>query len=118
MVLYLYYMTIGEKIRTLRKSKGWTQVDLAEKLGTSQKVITTYETGRHKPPLEWLPTLARLFGVSIEELIGKNGVKPQEAKRHVHKNSRLALMQKFYEKLPPSEQRVILKQVKNLVGHE
>jgi transcriptional regulator with XRE-family HTH domain len=116
--VYFYIMTMNEKIRTLRKSKGWTQIELAEKLGTSQKAVTTYETGTRRPSLDRLTLLARLFNVTLEDLIGKNGIKPQEDKKHVHKNSRVAQIQVLYERLPANEQRVILKQVKNLVEHD
>jgi transcriptional regulator with XRE-family HTH domain len=116
MAIYFYVMTMNDKIRSLRKSKGWTQVELAEKLGTSQKAVTTYETGTRRPSLDRLTLLTRLFDVTLEDLIGKNGLKPREEKKHVHKNSRVAQIQVLYERLPPNEQRVILKQVKNLAA--
>lgn len=103
-------------IKRLRKSKGWTQTQLADILGTSQKVITSYETGAKKPPVNRLPDLAAVFGVTIEEVIGKKPLTINEDTPHTHKNSRAAKMQELYEKLSPDEQRVILKQVKTLVG--
>jgi len=107
---------MNEKIRKLRKSKGWTQTELAKRLGTTQKVITSYETGLKKPPIKRLPDLAAVFEVTIEELIGSRSINIQENIQHVHKNSRSAKMQKLFDKLSPQEQRVILKQVKNLAG--
>ena len=101
-------------IRTLRKSNGWTQTELAQRLGTSQKVITSYETGAKKPPIKRLPHLAHVPGVTIEEIIGVAPFTVNEDTPHTHKNSRVAKMQQLYEQLNPDEQRVILKQVRTL----
>ena len=108
---------MNDKIKKLRKSKGWTQTELAKRLGTSQKVITSYETGTKKPPIKRLPDLAAVFGITIDELVDSQPVHIQEHTPHVHKNSRPAKMQELFEKLPPEEQRVILKQVKALVSN-
>lgn len=107
---------IAENIKALRKSLGWTQIELAEKLNTSQKVITSYETGQKKPPINRLPDIAYIFGVTIEELIGSTKLNVKEQKKHLHKNSRTAQVQELFEKLPPAEQRAILKQIKALLG--
>jgi transcriptional regulator with XRE-family HTH domain len=118
-MMYLYSMgTIHENIRQLRKSKGWTQAELAKRLKTSQKVITSYETRSKTPPVARLPDLAAVFSVSIEELIGAEPLKIKEEMSHTHKNSRIARLQDLYEKLSPDEQRVILKQVKTLAGQQ
>ena len=117
--MYLYDMAIiHENIKRLRKSKGWTQTELAQHLGTSQKVITSYETGVKTPPVGRLPDLAAVFGVSIEEIIGKQPVTIKEEILHTHKNSRVAKLQGLYDKLTPNEQRVILKQVRTLAGQQ
>jgi transcriptional regulator with XRE-family HTH domain len=106
---------IHMNIKRLRKSNGWTQTQLAKILGTSQKVITSYETGVKKPPINRLPDLAAVFGVTIEEIIGEKPLTINGDTPHTHKNSRAAKMQELYDKLSPDEQRVILKQVKTLV---
>jgi transcriptional regulator with XRE-family HTH domain len=116
---YLYVMAaIHDNIRRLRKSKGWTQAELARRLRTSQKVITSYETSNKTPPVGRLPELATVFSVSIEELIGAEPLTIKEEILHTHRNSRIARLQDLYEKLSPGEQRVILKQVKTLAGQE
>jgi len=119
---YFYFMpyllsmiNIHENIRALRKSKGWTQTELAEILGTSQKVITSYETGIKKPPIQRLPDIAAVFDISIEELLGKKELQIKQQIPHVHKNSRIVRMQGLFKKLQKDEQRVILKQVQALV---
>jgi transcriptional regulator with XRE-family HTH domain len=68
-----FFIELGARIAHLRKEQDITQVQLAESLGTSQQTITAYEGGRRRVPVSSLPKLARLLGVSIEELIGDNG---------------------------------------------
>jgi len=106
---------IGHTIRTLRKARGWTQVELAQKLNASQKVVTTYENNQRTPTLENLKKLAALFEVSIDEIVGMKDVEITEQQPHLHRNSRVAKIQDLYEKLPPLEQRSILKQIKALI---
>ena len=120
MGMYFCFMaTIGDNIRRLRKSKGLTQVQLAEKLGTIQKVITDYETGKTKPPSERLPVFAKFFDVTIDELVGTEAIKsPSEndnGNYHRHGNSRFAKLEALFDKLSPEEQRMTLKQIKALV---
>ncbi len=112
---YFLTMSIAMNIKTLRKNKGWTQVELAQKLHTSQQVITSYETGKKKPPLERLPQIAGIFGVTIDEIVGTKPVTAKEHNRHVHKNSRTAKIQDLFDKLNMEEQRMTLKQVRALV---
>ena len=45
-------MTVGEKIRAVRKEKGLSQKDLAEKTGLSIATIQGYEQGKYKPKIE------------------------------------------------------------------
>ncbi len=111
-------MSIGTNIRELRKSKGWTQVELAQKLNMTQQAITAYERGKKRPPVDKLPDIAGLFGVTIEDIIGKKPLKIEANGHHLHKNSRTAKIQELFDKLPPLEQRAILKQVTALVERE
>jgi transcriptional regulator with XRE-family HTH domain len=108
---------IGMNIKRLRKSHGLTQVELAEKLNATQKVVTSYENNRRTPTLEKLEKLSEIFGVSIDEIVGKKQIAVKEQIKHRHGNSRTARGQQLYEKLPPAEQRSILKQIKALVAN-
>ena len=59
-----------EKIRSLRKERGMTQKELAEKLNISDKTVSRWESGVQLPEAALLPDLAEVFGVSIDELYG------------------------------------------------
>jgi len=65
-----FFQQLGRQITTLRKAQHLTQVQLAEILGISQQYVQAFEAGRRKVPSSMLPTLAQLFGVSLEELVG------------------------------------------------
>ena len=61
--------SVGKTIATLRKEKGWTQVELAEKLQVSDKAVSKWEKDDAFPSVEFFPMLAELFGVSIDYLM-------------------------------------------------
>lgn len=68
--------SVGKTIALLRKKKGWTQVDLAEKLQVSDKAISKWEQDNGTPSIEFFPALAELFGISIDYLMtGKTPTK-------------------------------------------
>ena len=61
--------SIGKTIATLRKAKGWTQVELAEKLNVSDKAVSKWESEAGLPEISQLPAMATLFGVTIDYLM-------------------------------------------------
>ncbi len=63
-------LNIGENIRKYRKNMNLTQEQLAEQLGASVQSVSRWESGGGYPDMELLPVLARVFDVSVDELIG------------------------------------------------
>ena len=63
--------SIGKIISTLRKNKGWTQSQLAEKLNVSDKAVSKWEQDNGDPSIEFFPKLADLFGVTIDYLFSR-----------------------------------------------
>lgn len=63
--------SIGENIRHLRKSKGLTQGELAQKVGVNRAMIGSYEENRAIPKLSVLQKLAHYFSITIDEMINK-----------------------------------------------
>lgn len=62
----------AERLKTIRKQKGYTQVSLAEKLGVSKGTIAMWETGKRTPDFETLINLSDLFDVRTDYLLGKS----------------------------------------------
>lgn len=60
---------IGKFIAHLRRQNGWTQEQLGEKLGVTNKTISRWEMGKYMPDIDKLPELSALFGISINELL-------------------------------------------------
>ena len=52
----------------LRAERGWSQAELGGRIGVSRQAVNAIETGKHDPSLPLAFRLARLFGMSIEEI--------------------------------------------------
>lgn len=61
--------TIGEFLAARRKQAGLTQREVAERLGVSNKTLSGWESGRSYPDILILPALARLYGVTVDEIL-------------------------------------------------
>ncbi|MBZ0222717.1 MAG: helix-turn-helix transcriptional regulator [Dokdonella sp.] len=59
---------MNNEVRALREGQGWSQGELAERLGVSRQTIHAIETGKYDPSLPLAFKLARLFGKPIEKL--------------------------------------------------
>lgn len=64
-------MKINEKIKKLRLEKGWSQTQLANKMGIHPQNIGRYERGSFSPSVEALIKFAEVFGVSIDYLVNE-----------------------------------------------
>lgn len=69
--------SIGKTIAELRKAKGWTQIELAERLNISDKAVSKWESEAGYPEITMFPQLANLFGVSIDYLMTGKEVQPE-----------------------------------------
>ena len=63
-------LTLGEKIKELRKRDGRKQEDLAGALGVSNQAVSRWEKDGSYPDMEMIPAIANYFGVTIDELFG------------------------------------------------
>ena len=66
--------SMGEIISTLRKEKGMTQKDIADKLGITDKAVSKWERDVAFPDTATIPKLAEILGVSVEELMQAKAV--------------------------------------------
>ena len=63
----------GKTIVQLRKEKGLTQKELADKLNVSDKAVSRWETGEGFPDITMIPKLSAIFNVSSDYLLSKEG---------------------------------------------
>ena len=77
--------TLGMMIAELRKEKGMTQLELAEKMGVTDKAISKWERDLSCPDINSLPNLAEILGVSVDELmqIKKDAENPKKSAKEV-----------------------------------
>ena len=67
-------MEFHEKLQKLRKQKGFTQEELAETLFVSRTAVSKWESGRGYPNIDSLKAIAKLFSVTIDELLSSEEV--------------------------------------------
>jgi len=61
-------MNLGNNIRSLRQRQSLTQEQVASRLGVSYQAVSKWETGANTPDISLLPSIAALFGVTIDAL--------------------------------------------------
>ena len=70
-------MTIGKRIAALRREKNLKQEDLAQMLEVSPQAVSKWENDQTCPDISLLPKLAKILGVSVDELLsGKQELQP------------------------------------------
>lgn len=94
----------GRRLAKLRKQASYTQVELAKELGVTQRMISYYEGHSEYPPSNLLPLMAKVLGVSADELLG---IKP--LKKNRQPDSRLLRRLQQVEKLDPASKRQVMK---------
>ena len=67
-------MEFSEKLQNLRKNKGLTQEELAEKLYVSRTAVSKWESGRGYPSIDSIKEIASLFSVTIDELLSSEKI--------------------------------------------
>ncbi|MBH0166899.1 helix-turn-helix transcriptional regulator [Fictibacillus sp. 7GRE50] len=77
-------MVFGEKLKSVRKARGWSQEELAEKLFVSRQSVSKWENGQNYPSIEVIIKLSDLFEVTIDELLRTD----EELKEKVIKDSK------------------------------
>lgn len=65
-------MTMGERIKQLRKENGLTQTALAEALGVTKGTVSTWETNSRTPSFEALDSMSDIFKRSFDYIMGKS----------------------------------------------
>lgn len=75
--------TLGMMIASLRKENGMTQLELAEKMGVTDKAVSKWERDLSCPDINILPKLAEVFGISVDELMQIGTEAQNEEKKEI-----------------------------------
>jgi transcriptional regulator with XRE-family HTH domain len=105
----------GQRLFALRTARGYTQMGLAKALGTTQRVISYYETKGELPPPDFLVALVRTLGVSTDELLGLKSSK-LEHKKEDPKRRRLWKRFQRMASLPERDQRAVVRLINSLTS--
>lgn len=81
-------MNFSDNLIKLRKTKGWSQEDLADKLSLSRQAISKWEVGTSKPDIDNLINLSKLFKVSIDQLVNNEIIVTEAVSFDVKKNDK------------------------------
>ena len=99
--------SIGQRVARIRKERGFTQVELAAKIGIVQTLVTDYETDRLRLTAEMAVRFAIALDVSLDELL-----RPNASKARLRKPSRKVLRRlERIEELPPTQQTTLLRTI-------
>ena len=98
--------TLGQRLARLRKERGFTQIELAEKTGTIQAVISSYECGRVRPHAAMVGQLAQALGVTADEVLGLVAAQAHKANGV---SRRVLRRMQLLEQFPVHDQKAVLK---------
>jgi len=99
--------SIGQRVARIRKERGFTQVELAGRIGIVQTLVTDYETGRLRLTAEMAVRFAIALDVSLDELLHPNAANVSTRKPSRKVLSRLERI----EELPPTQQTTLLRTI-------
>lgn len=86
---------MGEFIEKLRKEKGLTQLQLAEKLGVSNSAISKWEGGHNLPDISMLEPLSDVLGVDMMDLLSMKSGDAKDLKRKASRKARIIIRQRI-----------------------
>lgn len=97
--------SLATNMRELRKAKGWSQGELAERIDVHLTDVSRVETGKYIPALEFVVKAAHAFGVSVDTLL----TDPANSTREVRiEDKALAKRLRLLEVLAPEERQALL----------
>lgn len=106
--------SFGDRMARFRSKAGYSQRELANETGISQRMIAYYEKQSKHPPTHLLPTLAKALGTSADELLG---IKQSDAKMN-KKDMRLWRRFSQIENMPTKDKRQIMQLLDTFIEKE
>lgn len=82
---------VGAYLSELRRQHGFTQEELWEKLGVTNKTISRWETGKYLPPVDALEGLSTLYGITINEILSGSRLPCEQYQEAAEENIKSAL---------------------------
>ena len=99
--------TFGQRLARIRKYRGYTQVELAKKMGIIQVLISDYERDKLRPYNEMISRFAQALEVSADELLG---LKPSKQTGYAP-DLKILRRVKQIEELQPSQKKILFRTI-------
>lgn len=109
----------GQRLISLRKARGLTQVQLAKAIGATQRAISYYENEAGYPPAPVVADLAQALGVTTDELLGVQPAQPSARSTSEPESPEVRRIWKKFQQLlilPEKDQRAVIRLVNSLVA--
>ncbi len=106
--------SFGQRLGSLRKAAGFTQVEFAAEVGITQRMVAYYEAPNAQPPAHLLPQMAQALGVSVDVLLGL--AEPRRPKKIATNRLERRLLE--IEKLGPKAKRQITQLLDSFIEGE
>lgn len=103
-------MALADRVKALRAERGWSQTDLADRIGAAPAQVSRYESGRTAPSADTVTRLAETFGVSTDYLLIDDAPRPFRSAEDAL-GDRLATI----AELDPNDQALVLSFIDALV---
>ncbi len=101
---------IGTRIRDVRRERGWTQDEFAQRVGVSRSAVAQWETGRAGQVIGNLTRIAEVLGVGVEYLTHGDD---KRAPGQVGQGDELALL-RLYRECSPEDRQLALRMLRRL----
>jgi transcriptional regulator with XRE-family HTH domain len=100
--------TMGQRLARLRKERGWTQVELSERTGIVQTVLSDYERGKLRLNAEMIVRFATTLDITTDELLQTKTAQPV-----LRRKPSLRVLRRLerIESLPQHQQNTLLKTI-------
>jgi transcriptional regulator with XRE-family HTH domain len=104
--------SFGQRLARFRKERGYTQAELANKMGLVQALVSEYERDKLRPYHEMVARFALALEVSADMLLGLDDQKRK------HKTPSLKLQKRMLqiEALPPYQQKILLRTIDTILN--
>jgi len=103
--------TVGQRLTRIRKQRGYTQTQLAQKIGIKQALVSDYERDRFRISAEMIVHLAIALEVSTDKILGLD----QSTADDSLVNAAILKKMKLIEQLPPKQKKAIVKSVELVI---
>ncbi|HHY95817.1 MAG TPA: helix-turn-helix transcriptional regulator [Firmicutes bacterium] len=113
---------VRQETRELREKHGWSQQQLADRIGTARVTITMYEAGEREPDFDTLTSIAQALGVTTDYLLGRSDDPHPPAAAQAEEEEPwpegISVLRRASSKLTPERKRLIISLIKTVLEEE